>query len=1015
MTVELLIALPAAGKTDRCIQRIQDAQKGNPFAQVWVLVPDRQKGAYFRSRLADAGGGMGVTIATFRDLYRDLLERNGKFIPLVTQALGHRLIQETVKDIHASGELNNFTAIMDKPGFLSALQDVFAELRGALVRPESFIEYTRNSTPARYELAVLYDRFLTRLKTLNWIDQEGQSWLAIEAMERNPKAAAHLTMVIADGFTSFTGARRQVLKLLGQQAEGLLITLPGKTGSKRPVHRRSLAVIETLKSDLSPLVTEIDAEPHLPEEILRIEQHVLNPGIPVKANSRKPLMFEARSQTEEAREALRWIKDLTVRHNIPLSTCAVFAGNLDIYQPLLRSAANEFGIKIHFSQSDPLAESPAVMAILALLNLPLEDYPTRALLNTLRSPYFDFGLDAKDLENLEKVSQQAIIVTGRDQWEAAWTMLEGFHASIADQLDDERQRNDLTAGIDLPALRSSLERFWGLFSHIDMELSQTEWVGWLENQLTTLGFYVRISEERDREACHSLGDALRALVMSESAMGVQKVNFGQFISDLQGAIAGARLEEYRENRKNALFAGRMVEARASRFQAVVLLGLSEGLFPIVENPDPFLDEELRRDLGLETRLQREQASIFYQAFTRADSYLLLTRPYLSEDGEAWEASPYWLSVKDLFEENAILKVQSGTIRPQANAASTQELLFWAVQQRDLQYEQDEELARRWHILAKAHSILDARRAKNAQGIFEGDVESVAHDLATDYSAKYEWSASRLEEYSGCPFRFFINSTLKLAAKVIPEPGLDAAQMGSIYHRILEKVYFQAKRDDVNPMDILDEVAKRVLDDAPGTFKFRPSPLWMVERNQYIDNLRKTLQALEGERGDWIPIGMEMKFGIEGAPPLGLEFGEELIRMHGVIDRIDRDVDGQLRVVDYKTGGTHLEKSDLLRGLRLQLPIYALAAQNALDLGEVTDGFYWKIHEAKASSFKLSTFSAEDVEGPQAAYNVAMDHIFKNVTSIRSGEFSPKPPKGGCPEYCPAVQWCWRYQAGFKND
>lgn len=1015
MTVELLIAPPAAGKTARCIQRIQDAQKENPFAQVWVLVPDRQKGAYFRRRLADAGGGMGVTIATFRDLYRDILERNGIFIPVITQALGHRLIQETVKDVHASGELNHYTAIMEKPGFLSALQDVFAELRSALVRPERFLEYTQNTTPARYELAVLYDRFLTRLKTLNWIDQEGQSWLAIDTLESNPKAVEHLSLVVADGFTSFTGARRQVLKLLGQQVGDLLITLPGKIGSDRPVHRRSLTVIETLIADLSPLVTEIDTESHLPEEILHMEQHVLDPGMPAKAISSKSFLLEARSQSEEAREALRWIKDLNVRQNIPLSTCAVFAGNLDMYQPLLRSAAEEFGIKIHFSQSDPLAESPAVMAMLALLALPLEDYPTRALLNTLRSPYFDFNLDAKDLENLEKVSQQAIIVTGRDQWEEAWTMLEGFHASIADQLDDERQRNDFTAGMDLPALRHSLEKFWGLFTQIDMDRSQVEWVDWTEYLLTSLGFYERISEERDREACHSLGDALRALVMSESVMGAQKVNYGQYITDLQGALAGARVVETRENRKNALFAGRMVEARASRFQAVVLLGLSEGLFPVVENPDSFLDEELRKDLGLEPRLQREQASIFYQAFTRADAHLLLTRPYLSEDGEAWEASPYWLSVKDLFEKSTVLKVQPGTIRPQADAASTQELLFWAVQQREMQYLEDEELTRRWQKLAKAHAILDARRAKNARGVFEGELEMVAHDLATDYSAKYEWSASRLEEYSGCPFRFFINSTLKLVAKTIPEPGLDAAQMGSIYHRVLEMVYFQAEKRNLNPLEVLDEVAKKVLDDAPETFKFRPSPLWMVERNQYLNNLRQTLVALEEEQGEWNPIGMEMKFGIEGAPPLTLEYGEELIQLHGVIDRIDRDSSAKLRVVDYKTGGTHLEKSDLMRGQRLQLPIYALAAQKALDLGEVVDGFYWKIHEAKASAFKLSTFSAEDAEGPQAAYNVALDHIFKNVTSIRAGEFPPKPPRGGCPEYCPAVLWCWRYQAGFKND
>jgi ATP-dependent helicase/nuclease subunit B len=1015
MKTELIIAPPAAGKTTACIQRIQAVQRQHPLAQVWVLVPDRQKGAYFRTRLAAAGGGMGITIGTFRDLYRDILERAGIYIPVISQALGHRLIQETVRELHAAGELTHYSAIIEKPGFLIALQDAFAELRGAVVRPQRFLEYTRNTTPARYELAILYAHFLSRLNALNWIDQEGQSWLAIDTMESDPGAAAHLRLVVADGFTSFTGARMQFLKLLGEQSGELLITLPGEIGSSRPVHRRSLAVIETLQADLSPEVREIDADPHLPATILHMEQHALDPGDFEKRDTQKPILLEVGSQYEEAREALRWVKELHIRQHIPFSDCAIFTSNLDTYQPLLRLAANEFGMKVHFTHPDRLAESPAVLAIIALLSLPLEEYATRALFNVLHSPYFDFDLDAKELENLEKVSQQAIIVMGREQWDAAWEMLERSSARVAEQLDDERQRKDLTAGIDLQALRSRFEKFWELYSGIENARSLADWVEWLENLLAKLQYYDRISSERDREACTSLGDALKALVISESVVGMRNVDYAQFLADLQGALNGARVEEPRASRQNALLVGRMVEARASRFKAVALLGFSEGLFPQVENPDPFLDEALRKDLGLEPRLQREQGSIFYQAFTRADVHLLLTRPYLSEDGEPWEASPYWLSVQNLFAENAILKVQPAMIRAQADAASAQELLFWAVQQQGLQYPQDEELSARWQTLTKAHAILDSRRAKNPRGIYEGNVAQVTNQLMDNYSAAYEWSASRLEEYGSCPHRFFINSILKLAAKITPQPGLDGAQIGSIYHRILELVYDRAIKDQVMPLDVLDEVAARVFKDAPKEFSFRPSPLWEVEKVQNLEKLRQTLQALEDERMEWKPIGLERKFGIKGTPLLELELGEEIIHLHGVIDRVDRNARGEIRVVDYKTGSTHLEKSDLKSGLRLQLPIYALAAQNALHLGQVVDGFYWKINDARASAFKLSDFKSEDFEGPEAAYSVAIDHIRRYVSGIRSGEFPSKAPKGGCPEYCPATQWCWRYQAGFRYD
>jgi ATP-dependent helicase/nuclease subunit B len=1016
MTTELIIAPPAAGKTTACIQRIQAVQKEHPLAQIWVLVPDRQKGVYFRTRLAAAGGGMAVTTGTFGDLYRDILERNGTFVPVASQALGHRLIQETVSAVHASGELTHYAAIRDKPGFLLALQDAFAELRGAVVRPERFLEYTRNSSPARYELALLYDRFLSRLRDLNWIDQEGQGWLAIDALASNPKAAAHLRLVVADGFTAFTGVRRQFLRLLGEQAGALLLTLPGKMGSDRSVHRHTLQVAEKLRTELSPELSEIDAPPHLPAFILHMEKHVLNPGACEKLETTpNAVMLEARSQSEEAREALRWIKDLNVRHHIPLSACALFASNLAVYQPLLRAAANEFGIKIHFSQPDPLAESPAVMALLALLTLPLEDYPTRTLLNTLHSPYFDFGLDAQDRENLEKVSQKVIIIIGREQWDDAWKRLEKTRARASEQLDDERRRKDITAGIDLPALRNSLEKFWALYSQIDLDRSLADWVAWLESLLAQLGFYERISSERDRQACTSLGVALKALMISESVAGKSSTNFAQFFSNLEGALKGSRVEESRESRHNALLVGRMVEARGSRFQAVALLGLAEGFFPVVENPDPFLGEELRKDLGLEPRLQREQVSIFYQAFTRSDTHLLLTRPYLSEGGERWEASPYWLAVQNLFTENAVLKVQPDTMRPQAEAASSQELLFWGVQQQELQYQADKQLSERWQMLAKAHAVLDARRARNARGMYEGSLEGVAVDLAERYSAEHVWSASRLEEYGNCPYWFLIHSTLELSAKTNPEPGLDAAQTGSIYHHILERVYEAVIKDHVLPLDILDEVAASVFRDAPQKFGFRPSALWEVEKAQSLEKLRQTLVALEEERNEWDPIEVESKFGISGAASLELAIGEQVIQVRGVIDRVDRNARGEIRVIDYKTGSSKLAPSDLKSGLRLQLPIYALAAQEALNLGQVVDGFYWTINAAKASSIKLSKVTSEDLEGPDAAYHVAKGHILRNISGIRSGDFQPKAPKGGCPDYCPAAQWCWRYQAGYKND
>lgn len=923
-----------------------------------------------------------------------------------------------------------------------------------MVQPSAFLEYTSASTPARRELATLYNRYLVRLEALGWVDGEGQAWLAIDALQNNPTLASCPSLVIVDGFASFTTARRRFLKLLSQQAGEVIITLTGEGECEREVDRRSKDAMRELVKELSPKIEFIpysltppppsptlqldagskegvvkEALPPSPtlqrdagsnegmvsgDKVIRhLAQHIFERGAVEQVEPPEPFLLEARSQSDEAREALRWIKQLHVRQHVPLDACAIFTANLGMYQPLLRSAAEEFGIRVHFSQPNPLSESPAVMAVLALLQLPLDDFPTRLLLNTLRSPYFDFGLDAKDLDDLECVSQQAIIVSGKEQWEDAWPMLQRSNAS-EDHLDEERRRKSRTKGIDLPALRGRLERFWQLYSEIDISRSQTTWVEWLETTLTNLGFYDQINSDRDREACDALGDALRALLLSESVVGTKVVNYTLFLADLQGSLLGARVEEPREARRNAVFIGKFANALGTRYEAVALLGLSEGLYPVVENPDPFLDEELREDLGLEPRLGRHQASTYYQAFTRANKHLLLTHPYLTEEGEIWEPSPYWVSTFKLFTKGALRKVNASKPLPQADAASPQELLFWAVQQQKLHYSSDKNLVERWQGLQKAHGVLDQRRAKLAQGAFEGNLAQFIDQLTSKFSAEYVWSASRLEAYKACPFRFFVNAALKLEPKETPELGLDVAQRGSILHRVLEHVYRRAGEQGVPPMDILDEVAAEVFAKAPMVDAFRPSALWEVEKAELLDKLRATLEALELEQGQWKPFSLEQKFGIGSAPPLVLELNGDKVKIRGLIYRIDTAPHGNLRVIDYKTSSSHFGKPDLLNGSRLQLPIYALAAQEALELGGVEDGFYWSINDAKASSIKLSSFKYEGMEGPDAAYQVAREHIQEVLEGARAGNFAPKAPKGGCPDYCPATSWCWRYEAGYKN-
>jgi RecB family exonuclease len=172
-----------------------------------------------------------------------------------------------------------------------------------------------------------------------------------------------------------------------------------------------------------------------------------------------------------------------------------------------------------------------------------------------------------------------------------------------------------------------------------------------------------------------------------------------------------------------------------------------------------------------------------------------------------------------------------------------------------------------------------------------------------------------------------------------------------------------------------------------------------------------VQGIADLEEGWKPLAFECKFGLEGQPPLRLQSQGGEIRLHGLVDRVDINENGEIRVIDYKSGGSHLTPRELIEGQRLQLPIYAMAAGQALGLGKPVDGFYWKLFQKGASSLKLETFKYEGGEGAQAAFSLATSHIERIVSGIRKGSFSPLAPRDGCPDWCAASSWCWHYTSG----
>ena len=1027
----LFLAPAGHGKTQFVIEQIRATLASEPLSPIIVIVPNSIQAAGFRQRLCVAGGALGVDVHTFHTLYAELLTRAGQPIPLLTDPVRIRLLRDIVDDLCERGEMIHYAALRDKPGFIALLRNTIEELKRARITPDLFTASVKGLGARLEEIALVYSDYQDWLQKQNWADNEGRGWLAAIALESNPTLFADARLLAVSGFDEFNPTQLAVLSLLANRAKETLITLTGNIENpQRAAHHRFHRAQSALINSLNIQPEAMESASMLSADIANMEatlfEHVItndmslrggrssrrsNPPIVEEIASSLPSVtprndiefIEAQTRAVEARAALRWVKARVVRDGMKLSDVAILVRDLEPYCPFLEETAAEFGIPLRIVGGQPLNENPAIAALMSLLSLPVNEFPRRTVLDTWRNPYFDFsgqGIDVNSAMTLDEISRVGKVSQGLAQWNEAFEMWEKRKvAEFEDELpavESEVSRLSSIQSQDAKRLESKFQAFIDLLTS-PSRASIKEYVAFVESLIgddmtsqNENGLNVVAcaranpsTAERDISALQAFKDVLRGLVLAESVLENDSLDYVEFYNDLRGVVDSAMFTVPAES---GVFVASVLDGRGLSFEAVVLMGLSEGEFPKQEREDILLRESDRTKLNLETKLHGDEGTLFYQAVTRGRQKLLLTRPYLAEDGQAWEPSPFWAEVMRLNGNQPTVRVR-GDVRLQdsAEAASKVE---WVESARDFDI----------HI-KNGIEVLKARMNPKAGGIYDGDTSTGSVlDLSERFGAAHGWSASRLESYGTCPFEFFVAYGLELEPREEAEDGFDVRMLGSMLHKILEEHYSGRP---------LHETAQKVFADAPAEYGFRPTAIWTQQQAELLRTLEKTIVELNKISQGYMPHTMEARFGM-GDPSLVLKTSAGEVRLHGYIDRLDSALDGTLRVIDYKAGSAAISASHLKEGRRLQLPIYAMAARDSLGLGEISGGFYWHIQKAEASSLKLEKFEG----GVEAAFAIAVEHIGRHVTGIRAGHFEPKALEEGCPSYCPAVNFCWKFKKGF---
>jgi ATP-dependent helicase/DNAse subunit B len=1023
----LLLAPAGGGKTAYLVDEARRLAQGLTSTPR-VVVPTRLQARAWRRRLADGGaldGAMGVRVGTFDDLYREILHASGEVIIRLTDPVQFRLLRALLDEAN----LTHYDALQAAPGFVQVMRDLIRELKAGGIFPDDLAAAVAamGGEPRLSELVELYAAYQQRLRRERWADYAGIGWLAAETLRREPDAGADWSALMVDGFDDLTTVQIQVLHHLAGRVGTLTVTLTGTAdGAARDlVHQRFNRTRQRLEKALG---MEAEPLPELPAHapaLRHLERSLFAGDHPRQPAGGAVTLIAAPDREAEVRAALRWLKTRIVQEGMRPGEVALLYRDSEPYRAFITQTAAEFGLPVHGVDGRPLRSNPTVAALFNLLRMarPGDDHLTwRKTVEAWRSPYFDWGnaaldITLQDAEALDWVARWGSVIGGLEQWEETFELLAQAEDRGGARDEEVREMPDvLPVGEEADRLSEQFHCFVERITPPAGRHPARDFVSWLEaligdadapeDEETTadLGVARQVLDgpedlvERDLAALNVLKDVLRGLVWAEEAVDGDPMTFDTFLDDLEGAVEAATYRVPLPADEEGVLVADVVQARGLPFRAVAVLGLAEGEFPQTLTEDPFLRDadraRLRDDFGLALDLSTASAEpeYFYEAVTRAREALLLTRPRIADNGAPWEPSSYWEEVRRRLDVTPQrLTTQS---RPAPDeAASWSELAqtlaarlqdgpawAWASEQRPALFSG----------LERAERIL-AQRARDSE-------DAGAHD--GDLTA---W----METYRTCPFFFFVGRVLGLEPRQPPTEGLDARQLGNIYHHIFEELYRSVGQDaDLAALqDALPEVADAILDAAPRREQFRATAWWEQTRQDIVKHVARSLETLESRPDDFGFYQAEQTFGIpkKAGAPLDVYDGDDHFRLRGYIDRVDRDGDGHVRVIDYKTASPSAFSNSAVReGKKLQLPLYALAAEEALQLGEVVDGFYWHVQHAEPSRFTLADF------GPEAAMETAVAHAWEAVRGSRRGDFIPRIPDDDCPDYCPAAAFCWHF-------
>ncbi|MFR5692382.1 MAG: helicase-exonuclease AddAB subunit AddB [Lachnospiraceae bacterium] len=941
MPLKFVFGPSGSGKSSYLYQHVIQESMKYPERNYIVLVPEQftmqtQKDLVM---MHERKGIMNIDVLSFARLaYRVFEETGGGGLPVLDDE-GKNLILRKIAGDYES-ELKMLGGHMKKQGYISEVKSVISEFTQYDIGEdeiERVMESAGESSRLYYKLAdirLLYRGFTDYLRE-KYITKE--ELLDVLSCEVEKSERLKNSTVVLDGFTGFTPVQDRLLGELMRHCREVIVTVTmDRRGNpyvyEHPYQLFALSkqmvtsLLQIAKQNKIPVEEPVELYDHVPwrfkeqEALAFLEKHLFRYGAGAYEKEQEQVKLHlAKNPREEAYAVAEQVRRMMREDRYRLRDIGVIVSDMDVYADHLKQAFIKYDIPFFMDHKRSILLNSFVEYIRSVLHMAEQSFSYESVFRFLRTNLAGFTYE--EIDELENYVI-GLGIKGYKHWQEKWTRkLRGMAQEDLDKMNHYRrqlvekvdgliyvlrQRRKTVADITRAIYEFMVQE------NLQVRLAEQEELFKAKGELALAREYAqiyRIVIELFDKFVELLGD--EQVSLSEYCKlldaGLEEARVGVIPPEVDQVVIGDMQRTRLKDIKALLFAGA---------NDVYLPGalLRTGLLSELDR-EKFAREKLTLSAGGKEKAY-VQKFYLYLNLTKPSEKLDIYYSKVSADGKSVRPSYLIQELQKLFpklkvrDEERYLKEQELT-----ENIGFDRMIREFVQKR---HETDGAWCELYNWYKKNPKWQEKVERFLEAGYYRKPLDALTEEAAKRlYGEEFETSITRMERFAVCAFSHFLTYGLGLRER--EEYDFQAADLGNVCHRALERFSYKVEREAGDWLKLTEEKRKQYVEESveEAIADYGNSILYSSSRNAYLivrmkRMLEKTVWALTKQlaAGDFKPSAYELRFA------------------NGKIDRVDTCEDGDcvyVKVIDYKTGSKSFDVTALYHGLQLQLMVYMDAA------------------------------------------------------------------------------------------